>query len=83
MDGLPHKQAVMDAAELADAWRIVPRGLIAGYAYLVWEVTAWFQALPAPTDPQQWFVNVVWGAAAMITKFYLDSGRDWRQGESP
>lgn len=83
MTGLPHKQAMMDAAELADAWRIVPRGLIAGYAYLVWEVTAWFQGLPEPTDPQQWFVNVVWGAAAMITKFYLDSGRDWRQGDSP
>lgn len=81
MTGLPHKQAMMDAAELADAWRIVPRGLIAGYAYLVWEVTAWFQALPTPTDPQQWFVNVVWGAAAMITKFYLDSGRNWRQGD--
>lgn len=81
MSGLPHKQAMMDAAELADAWRIVPRGLLAGYSYLVWEVTLWFMGLPDPTDKQQWFVNAVWIAAAGVTKFYLDSGRDWRQGD--
>ena len=83
MTGLPHKQTLLDAAEVADAWRAVPRAMVAGYGYLVWEVTLWFMALTNPTDTQQWFVNAVWVAAAGVTKFYLDSGRKWRQGESP
>lgn len=78
-ESLPYKQHLLDAAEVTDAWRVVPRVMVAGYGYLVWEVTAWFQALPSPSDPQQWFLNVIWGAAAAVAKFYFDSGRNWRQ----
>lgn len=77
MNSLPGKQTLMDAAEVADAWRLVPRAMVVGYGYMVWQATTWFQGLPEPTDPQQWFINVVWGAAAGATKFYLDSGRQW------
>ena len=32
-------------AEWVDAWRLVPRALVGGYAYLVYAVTRWYMAL--------------------------------------
>ena len=75
--GLPHKQALMDAAEVADAWRLVPRIIMAGYGAILWNADQWFQALEIPTTEQQFYINVIWGAAMGITGFYLNSGKRW------
>ncbi len=32
-------------AEFLDAWRIIPRTLVAAYAYLLYKVIAWYMAL--------------------------------------
>ena len=32
-------------AEWVDAWRLVPRLLVGGYAYMVYKVVAWFMSL--------------------------------------
>ena len=32
-------------AEAFDAWRIIPRALVAGYAFLVYKVVAWYMDL--------------------------------------
>jgi hypothetical protein len=71
------KQQWLDAAEVADAWRLVPRIMLGGYIYILWNADQWFQALEAPSTAQQFYINVIWGAAAAITGFYLNSGRRW------
>lgn len=35
----------MAVAEWVDAWRIVPRVLVAAYAYMMWGVVKWYMAL--------------------------------------
>jgi len=32
-------------AEWIDAWRLVPRALVAGYGYLVYDIVQWYQSL--------------------------------------
>jgi len=39
------KQMLMDAAEIMDAWRVVPRALVTGYAILVVKVVIWYMNL--------------------------------------
>tara|TARA_R110002049_G_scaffold281333_1_gene460882 strand:+ start:42271 stop:42507 length:237 start_codon:yes stop_codon:yes gene_type:complete len=71
------KEWMLAGAEVVDAWRAVPRALMAGYAFLVYDLTVWYQLLDDPSSSQQWVLSTVWGAAALITKFYLESGRKW------
>lgn len=71
------KQLLLDYAEVTDAWRVVPRLLLGGYAYLVWYFSMWYHLLPDPTDNQKWFIGAIWAAAAGLTKWYFDSGRKW------
>lgn len=73
------KQALLDYAEVADAWRIVPRVILAGYAVMVYQSQAWFFALPDPSAAQSAYVSVLWGAAAALTGFYFNTGRRWSQ----
>jgi len=40
-----YRKAQMAVAELVDAWRIIPRLLVGGYAYLVWMVVKWYTEL--------------------------------------
>lgn len=35
----------MALAELVDAWRLVPRALVAGYALFMWKIATWYMAL--------------------------------------
>ena len=35
----------MAVAEWVDAWRIVPRIIVGGYAYMLWTVVTWYMAL--------------------------------------
>ena len=34
-------------AEFVDSWRIVPRLLVAGYAWLTWKVVDWYMHIPS------------------------------------
>ena len=63
--------------ELIDAYRVVPRLLVAGYAVLVWKVTEWVMALPDVSSQQAAIVSVVYGAAAGVFGLYVNSGRRW------
>ena len=64
-------------AELLDAYRIVPRILMFGYAALLWESSRWYMALTDPTSQQTTFIGLLWGACGLITKWYFDTGRKW------
>ena len=64
-----------------DQWRVVPRLLIALYGYICWETHQWFIALDDPTNPQQLYASVIWGAAAAWFGFYTKTGRKGGPGE--
>lgn len=66
-------------AEVCDAWRLVPRLLVGGYAWLVWEVSTWAMGLPDLSGAQSAFVSVVWGAATGVFGLYVGTGRKWTQ----
>lgn len=67
------------AAEIFDAWRTVPRLLVGGYAWLVWDVTQWAMRMPDLSPAQSAFVSVVWGAATGVFGLYVGTGRKWTQ----
>ena len=71
------KQIGLDAAEVVDAWRVIPRGIILGYGWLVWNNVQWFQGLEDPSTAQMAFAQVIWGAAALLTGWYFNTGRKW------
>jgi len=55
-------------------YRIVPRILVAGYSYLMYEVSNWFMLLVDPTGTQATFVSVLVGASAAVFGLYTMSG---------
>lgn len=64
-----------------DAWRVVPRLLVAGYGVMVWRVAEWFMSIPDPTAQQSAFVGVVVGAAAAWFGLYVNSGQATGKGK--
>ena len=73
------KRALLDAAEIVDAWRVVPRLLVVAYGAMCWRVAEWFMALPDPSGTQAAFVSTLWGGAAAWFGLYVRSG-DHRRG---
>lgn len=80
------KKEWLDAAEVFDYWRIVPRSILYGYAFLVGWVTyslmQWYTHLPAgerTTEATSFGVAIftaVTGFAPLIYKIYSANGRD-------
>lgn len=66
------------AAEAIDALRVVPRAIVSGYGFIVWESLQWFWYLPDPNTQQAAVLSAVIGAAGAATKFYVETGREWR-----
>jgi len=71
------KQIGLDAAEVVDAWRVVPRTIMFGYGWIVWHNVQWFQGLEDPSGFQMGFSQIIWGAAALLTAWYFNTGRKW------
>jgi hypothetical protein len=72
------KLRCLDAAEVADAWRVVPRMVLSGYGYLCWELACWYMSLKDPSAQQMAFVTIIVGLAVPLTNFYMNSGRVWK-----
>jgi len=82
-----NKQAWLDAAEIVDAWRVVPRALLFAYCIWVWNVVGdtlnWYQHLPAAERTLEAsglagaVITAVLGLATWVFKIYSDGGRDW------
>lgn len=81
------KQPWLDAAEVFDSWRVVPRVIVFIYlAMLVW-LTVYFALKFFAVTPEQRttqltaFASVLltaaYGAFGWIAKIYMDGGRDW------
>ncbi len=71
--------ALLKLAEVIDAYRAVPRLMIAGYAVMVAMNLTWFYGLDNPSGQQVTAFSAVLGLAGAITKFYVDTGRDWQK----
>ncbi len=71
------KKLVLTIAELIDAFRLVPRLVLVGYALLVWSVVSWYMGLPDPSTQHAALVTIVVGIIAPIVGLYQSSGRKW------
>lgn len=60
--------------EKFNAWRVVPRLLVALYGLVLYLTVDWFTMLDNPTNAQAAFVSTVVGAGAAWFKFYVTSG---------
>lgn len=71
------KYYLMSVAEVVDAFRMIPRVMVAGYAWLVWVVVDWFMHLPNPTSQHAFLVSTIVGGAAAVFGLYVNSGVSW------
>jgi hypothetical protein len=88
-----NKQARLDAAEIFDSWRVVPRIFLFGYSGLVLWLTIYlpreFFALPAAERTTQvtafagTVLTAAYGALPWVYKIYADNGRNWDAGPQP
>jgi hypothetical protein len=81
------KRRWLNAAEVFDSWRVVPRLIVGSYiAFLMW-ITSYFALSYFGLPPAERgaavtaFASVVltaaFGALVYITKLYFDTGRNW------
>lgn len=85
--------AWLEAAEVFDSWRVVPRLIVGAYLalliWLTWYFTHQYFALAAVerTGALTAFASVVltsaFGALPFIVKIYMDTGRDWDVSNRP
>lgn len=87
MSGLLSKQKWLDAAEIIDAWRVVPRILV--FSYTAWtikvvhDVLTWYQSIPHAERGLEAsgltgaVITAVTGLCTWALKIYMQSGRDW------
>lgn len=83
-----NKKDWLDAAEVFDAWRVVPRSLLFGYCIWVVLLTnnilLWYQHLPAAERSLETsgfagvVITAVTGLATWVFSIYTAGGRDWK-----
>lgn len=88
-----NKQRWLDAAEVFDSWRIVPRAIVAVYlSLLIWltvYLAVMYFEIPAVERTTQVtaFASVLltaaYGAFTWIVKIYTAGGRDWDAANRP
>lgn len=64
-------------AEALDYYRIAPRFIVFMYGTMMWRMMEWIMTVPEPTTQQVSLVGTVFGAAAGIFAFYVNSGHSW------
>jgi len=61
--------------ETFNKWRVVPRFLVFGYGFIMYDVSQWFMSVPEPNMQQTAFISTLVGAAALVFNFYVNSGK--------
>lgn len=72
---LPSKQMLLDASEVLDAFRVVPRLLLLATGYLVWHVINWFMGLEDPGTQQAALVTTVTAIIPAVIGLYQNTGK--------
>jgi hypothetical protein len=88
-----NKQARLDAAEIFDSWRVVPRIFLFGYSAMVVWLTIFithefFAIAPLERTTQvtafaATVLTAAYGALPWVYKIYADNGRDWNAKAAP
>lgn len=73
----PDRNALLNIAEVIDAWRIVPRIILGAYGYLVWFVINWFIIIANPVTGQTALAVSIAGSIPVVIGLYQHSGRSW------
>ena len=81
------KQFWLNLAELVDAFRLMPRGILIaslGFAgWYIYEITIWYMGLPMEartmeaTGLASITIPAVFGLAGKMVDWYLKTGRKW------
>ena len=67
-------EALMEFADVLDAYRIFPRAFIGVYLYILVATIQWFMTVPEPNTAQAGLMSVVVGAGAAWFGLYTASG---------
>ena len=67
-------EALLEFADVIDAYRLFPRAFIATYLYLLIETTKWFMTISEPNASQAGLISVVVGAGAAWFGLYTSTG---------
>lgn len=54
--------------------RVIPRLIVAGYGFLIWDVVQWFKDLPEPTTQQSALITTLVGVSVAVFGFYMQGG---------
>jgi len=73
-DSKPNRfEALMEFADVLDAYRIFPRAFITVYMYILIQTIQWFMEVPDPNASQAGLISVVVGAGAAWFGLYTSS----------
>jgi len=61
-------------ADLVNKFRVVPRLILVGYAYMLWDIVKWLKLLESPTLEQASILATVIGIAGLIVTSYQNTG---------
>jgi len=64
----------IEVAKVVDAWRVIPRALMAVYIYVFLNSIEWFTSLGDPTTQQASLISVVVGAGSAWYAAYVATG---------
>ena len=67
-------EALMEFADVLDAYRIFPRAFIGVYLYILVETVQWFMTVSEPNASQAGLISVVVGAGAAWFGLYTSTG---------
>jgi hypothetical protein len=89
---LTRKQAFIDAAQVFDVWRVVPRFVLFGYCYWVAYVTdstlSWYKHLPPAERTLEAsglagaIITAVTGLLPWVYRIYSDNATAWDNGQT-
>lgn len=74
-----NKPQWLTVAEIIDAYRVVPRLILVGYAWLVAFTLIWYTELEDPTTQQTSFAGTIGGGILAVIGLYVNSGRKWSE----
>jgi hypothetical protein len=82
-----NKTGLLDAAEVFDAWRVIPRIILFGYAlwlaYVTDRLLTWYMALPIPAQTAQasgfclGTIGALTTIGGYVYRIYANTGRSW------
>lgn len=71
------KRALLDAAEVVDAWRLFPRLFMLGYGLMCWHIVAWAMSLPTLSAEQAGLAGGITAMFVPLSNWYMQTGRRW------